>query len=613
MLNLAEYYQEHPWYTPEGLKATILWMRENLWVKARSGKKLVRFVPNKIQRRLLGYMAAQRRSGVPIRIIILKARQEGCSTLVAALFYTLVFNTPNTNAFVAAHTDVDSRTLFDKVTLFHNYLYRNNPELKAEMPLIAGSRNELIWSPPHNSKYQVHTAGSKYLRSGDTIQLAHLSELPKWEAPTEPFIALMNAVTDDVDSICIIESTAVAEGDLFHEQWMEAVEHQLQYPGASDGYLPVFFSWLEGTDNRMKVPANYKGPPLSEEEILLRDVYGADREQLFWRRWAIRVKCGGDLDLFHRENPTTAGEAFLASGRPGIPLDIVRLHRSQEVDPRYGRFEWADELRKGADFLVEDDVSAGSEPRYSQLGLWRVWEEPVERMDYAIGADVAEGLLSDTNDPKSKPDLSAIVVIDRSTMAVVAAYVGRPSPHELAIEMEKACRAYNDAYLTPEVNNHGYSTLEKLIEDGFVDRLYHRSGSFEHIETHEPHKYGWITGNSKDRYWLIHGWIEACHSQDQNSPTAPVLMRSKEIANEEATFIIDGKGKRQHKAGAHDDMLFAAMIAIQVHKWAPRARRGAYVGTDGKIRPGGRDYLYVGGRDPGILEDTGGGDKWVTT
>jgi hypothetical protein len=593
-----------PWHTPDGMRYMLAWWERNLVVKPKGGKKTVPFVPNVIQRKLLGVMARQRRAGYPVRIIILKARQEGCSTLVAALFYYLVCATSNVNAFVCAHDAKGSSALWGKVQMYHD----NNPRVVPN-DLKYSSARELIWKMPHNSTYKVQTAGSTNIGRSDTFQYAHLSEMPFWPNQGESVDSVTQAVAKDEDSICVIESTANGEGDEFHNRWLSAIQKQRDDFGSLDSYIPVFFSWMDNPEYAKPVPKGlFQRVPLDEEERWLYRVKKATPEQLYWRRIILNEESGGDVERFHAAYPSTPGEAFLTSGRPAFTREIIGMHRKTIEKPALGHFEWADETKTQVRFVPDETADAKTD------NVWRIYRRPRDRYDYAIGADVAEGKPSDPSDAKSESDRSAIGVLCRSELETCAVFYGRPFPEDLADEMEKACVYYNHAYMTPEINNHGYTTLCKLLADGYGQYVYRREGSREDMETRDPDKYGWVTKDRIARDNLIHEWLRYCRGYE-----TPEIIKCYDamLVHEESTFIFNARGKREHKPSCFDDVLFAHMIALRVHlsKSCPRTRSGITVDhLTGKPVAGRKGSQYIGGYDEGVgVTRTYDEDIWTTT
>ena len=77
-----------------GKQSAINFIQKNLHIQNKGGK-LVPLRFNWAQQRLYREIERQRAAGRPVRIIILKARQVGFSTAVAALFYERSARYPN--------------------------------------------------------------------------------------------------------------------------------------------------------------------------------------------------------------------------------------------------------------------------------------------------------------------------------------------------------------------------------------------------------------------------------------------------------------------------------------------------------------------------------------
>ena len=105
--------------------------------------KLVLFKLNQAQAKLLDTIKREYEAGKPIRIVVLKARQLGFSTLTEAmLFYRSVMQ-ENTNGLIIAHTDEATTNLFNMSKRFYD-------ELPLDLkPMIKTSNaKELIFENP---------------------------------------------------------------------------------------------------------------------------------------------------------------------------------------------------------------------------------------------------------------------------------------------------------------------------------------------------------------------------------------------------------------------------------------------------------------------------------
>jgi hypothetical protein len=242
-------------------------------------------------------------------------------------------------------------------------------------------------------------------------------------------------------------------------------------------------------------------------------------------------------------------------------------------------------------------------------------EAPERTGFYALGADVAEGSVSDRNDARSDRDFSAITVLNRKTLTTAAVYQGRIEPDVLGLEMLKAAEHFNRAWMANEVNSAGMATLAAIRH---YERVMPREGAPDLTVAPDERpldKLGWRTTTST-RDMLIDGWIAACRRGMDGSWHGRVKCLSRLLAQEESTFVRTATGKREHRPSCHDDVLFSGMIALRVHQTCPmeadmpdEEQREAIREAIGAVKPKASDF--EGGVDewnPDLEEEDEGGD-----
>ena len=109
-----------------------------------------------------------------IRIIILKARQQGLSTMVGGYLYFSVSQNPATKAMVISHQSDSTRALYDMTKRYHE----NCPDILKPHTKYS-SRRELSFDVL-DSSYVVATAGGESVGRGETLTHVHASELAFW-------------------------------------------------------------------------------------------------------------------------------------------------------------------------------------------------------------------------------------------------------------------------------------------------------------------------------------------------------------------------------------------------------------------------------------------------
>lgn len=503
--------------------------------------RTIPFKLNKPQLRLYEAMAMQRRAGLPVRLIVLKARQMGFSTLTGGVMFSREGTAKNRLGLIVSHKDEQTKELFG---MHKRFLDNLPPQMR---PQVAASNGyEIVFDRPTRSKSKVEglgsrikcaTAGGKGLGRGSTIQDLHLSELAFWPGdPRQNLLALMQAVPDDPGTMVVIESTANGY-NTFKDLWDEAEERKKQ--GNLDGFWPVFFPWHELAEYRRTVPPGFRRTDGEEE---LARLYGLDDEQLYWRRWCIETNCAGDARLFKQEYPACPEEAFLATGtcvfdQERLVARIEELRKAKAVSIKTGDFG----ITYGGSILDIKKWEWRDDPK----GCIRIYREPEPGVPYVIGADTAG---SDGKDKDS--DFFAAHVLDNRTGAQVAVLHGRLGEREFTEQLFALGKTYNNALIGIETN---YSTYpNELIQLMGYRRLYvqqHTDDFTKKIIT----KYGWDT-NRVTRPLIIDGLKDVAKHSMELIGDIPTLQ-------EMLVFIKNAAGRPEAEAGQHDDLVMSLAIA----------------------------------------------------
>ena len=265
---------------------------------------VVRFVPNRIQRRMLARLHT--------RNLALKSRQVGTTTLFCLLWLdTALFSQEPIRCGIIAQDREASENIFrDKV----KFAYDNLPEeLRERMPLAKDSASELLFE--HNGA-SVRVATS--MRSG-TIHRLLISEFGKICAQTPD--KAREVVTGSIPSvpktgIVVIESTAEGQDGPFYTMTERAKALAQQHARLSEkDYRFHFFAWWEAPEYAMD-PASVLVSDVDHryfnevENRIGRKVSAAQRA------WYVATRdsdFGGEAPLMWQEYPSTPEEAFQAS------------------------------------------------------------------------------------------------------------------------------------------------------------------------------------------------------------------------------------------------------------------------------------------------------------
>ena len=495
-----------------------------LKIKTKSGT-VVPFRLNDAQRKLYAVAKRQQDAGKPVRLIILKARQLGFSTLTEGLIFHACATRKNVNALIVAHREDATANLFRMSKLFYDELpapvkpmlrASNAQELVFENPSKLRSEREA--RPGLRSRIRCATAGGRGIGRSDTLQCVHLSEYAFWpdgaDGKASTLAGILQAVPSLPGTMVVIESTANGFED-FKERWDAAVA------GEND-FEPVFFAWFENPDYSMPVVPGTEWTP---EERELRDAYRLTDGQLQWRRWCIANNCGGSLDMFRQEYPASPGEAFLHSGTGVFDNEQIVL-RLERLPGPVGRGEFAD-----------------GEWTESETGAITLYELPEEGVPYVLGGDTAgEG-----------SDYFTAIVIDNVTGRIAAKLRQKYSEPEYVRQICALGRFYNDALVAIETNFSTYPVM-KLQEMEYQNQY---SREREDTYTRQMRKsYGFRT-DRQSRPRAIANLVEVFSSH-------PEWFTDRELLEEMLTFCYNEDHRPEALAGKHDDLVMGAAITYAV-------------------------------------------------
>lgn len=508
-----------------------------LYIRTKEGG-IIPFRLNKPQQKMYDAMKRQRSAGLPVRLIVLKARQMGFSTLIGGTIFHRCATGEHKLGFVVSHDDKSTKKLFEMHKRYLDLL----PQ--AMRPQVAASNGyQLVFDRPArsrsrvaglDSRIEIATAGGSGIGRGSTIQYLHLSEYAFWPGdPNENFVSLMQAVPDDPGTIVVIESTANGYND-FKDKWDAAVDRERR--GELDGFLPVFFAWFEMDEYRRPVPPNFVR---TDEEQELAQRYGLDDEQLQWRRWKIENDCGGDLDKFRQEYPACPEEAFLATGSCVFDQQTL-VRRMEEVrEAPWNRGEFRVEYRTMADGTPGLAIKSW-QWREDKRGGVRILKTPETGVPYVLGADTAgEG-----------SDFFAAHVLDNRTGEQVAVVHQQYGERQFTEQLYALGKYYNDALIGIEVNFSTYPN--ELIQLLGYRRLYVRQAVDDYEKTVQK-KFGFRT-DTRTRPLIIDGLKDVVHQ-------TPELIGDYDTLQEMMTFIRSDTGRPQAETGQHDDLVMSLAIA----------------------------------------------------
>ena len=365
--------------------------------------------------------------------LILKARKEGFTSLVLAIWLVSCLFIQNTRAVVVSHEDDATKRLFAKVKFYLETM--GVSDQKFAVTLDDDSKKQITF-PLTNSSFWIGTAGSRTFGRGDDITLLLLSEVAHYK--NQDFLTgLIAACTPTAWHV--METTANGIGERFNLMWEEAGD-----PQGGSGWKRHFFGWFEDPTHSAPVPEHLSPLLLTAAEARMRESIKAGTgveisdAQIYWYRQTYNSM--PDKSKMVQEYPSNAREAFISSGR-----HVFNIQKLDEYLQRCTPAQWVGELT---------DDGHTVQFRDNPEGPFSMWKNRRDGRRYLISADVAKGVLDGA--------WSVARVWDRSSWEPVAMYRARLDPGDFGEVLTTMGYFLNNAILAPENNNHGWACLERI-------------------------------------------------------------------------------------------------------------------------------------------------------
>lgn len=516
-------------------------------IKDKVSCRDVPFVLNRPQRRVVALLEQDRVAGRPLRLIMLKARQWGGSTLVQMyMAWIQLVHRRNWNSLICAHvkdTSVTIRGMYER--LIEDYpaeLCDTEGGPLAFRPFGRSQNTRVING--RGCRVTVASAERQDAVRGADYAMAHLSETAFWpntpqRSPRDLIRAVCGAIAYEPYTLIVMESTANGIGNYFHSEWERC--------SADRGdKRAVFVPWYEIEIYRRPVAegemlALYES--LDSYELMLWNM-GLTLEMIMWYR--LKRREYPDEQMMHAEYPTTADEAFINTGA-GV-FDAAKIM----------------ELRRGCrEPLLRGDVSRRTGlPVADAKGGLSVWEHPREDENYVVSVDIggrAPGA-----------DWSVICVMAAGVGGedgvpvprVVAQWRGHTDHDLLADKAVAVARHYGGALLVVESNtleqeaggaDESLSVLARIARG--YGNVYTRK-AVDTLSGRTTRRVGFHT-NRRTKPLLVSTLV--AHVRELS-----YVERDAGACAELSTYTRTPKGVYEARQGCHDDMLMTRALALYV-------------------------------------------------
>lgn len=560
------------------------WAAVLVYIKCKGGGEDVLFRLSRPQRRFVERLERLRKAGKPIRIVLLKARQWGGST-VSQLYmaWLQLVHKVGLNSLIIAHQGAGSdeiKDMFDRMIKAYpvEMLHKLGEAYDANEPKLVGvgKSGSIYRVPQRNCKIKIGTAERPDSCRGGDYNLVHLSEVGLWKAtegkkPEDIVRSACSGVLYRPYTMIVYESTANGTGNFFQREYDMASKGKSQFEA-------MFVSWFDieiystPVDDILSFAANLYDNRNNDNVASSREESG----KYLWWLW----EKGATLEAIHwyilerakynehasmaSEYPSDDVEAFVHSGTMVFDKYKVEAFKKYCKEPRFVGDVYAD---------ADEGKNALKNLRFveDRQGVLWIWEKPEIDED----EKVTDRYLTvvDVGGRSSKADWSVIVVFDRLFMAeggrpaVVAQWYGHCDIDLLAWKAAQIAAFYDNSLLVIESNTLETHDKERDVDGdqsqfilnqikGVYPNLYARKQSEEDILQGLPTKYGFHT-NVATKPMVISTMVKVIREN-------LYVERDARCLDEYLTYEKKPNGAYGAIIGKHDDLLMTRAIGLHI-------------------------------------------------
>lgn len=569
------------------------WAARYVRIKSKEGD-IIPFRLNAPQRRLVEAFEGMRLRAVPIRLVLLKARQWGGSTATQLyMAWIQLVHRTGWNSLIIGHQSAATAEVNGMFELMmEHYPIELLVDLDCQVPPKAVKMSNLHGTtstrvvPLRNARIKLGTAERPQSVRGGDSSMVHCTEVAFWKktegrTPTQMMKAATSGVLYRPLTMIVYESSANGVGNFFHSEyeaakaglsqfeslfvaWYEIEQYSLEFneanmPRSESKGAPRFATARELA--RWMLVNRYDGSAMSERTVPGRYIWrlwerGATLEAINWYI-AERTKYVDHADMAS-EFPSDDIEAFAHSGSRVFSLERLEQMRENCAAPAF------------TGDLVADAPSGpaaikGLRFEPFDCGKLHIWEMPAKHDPDSLTPPMADRYVTtvDIGGRSPQSDWSVIHVLDRAPLAeglpvaTVAQWRGHVDMDLLAWKAAQIAAFYGNSLLVIESN-----TVETTESDRWVDgdqspylfimldrvypNIYYRANGRPGFHT-----------NIVTKPMVISTLVQAVRD-------GLLVERSQECIDEFCCYERRPDGSFGAIAGKHDDMLMTRAIGLHI-------------------------------------------------
>ena len=569
--------------------------------------EILQFSPRVSQEIFKSVVAHFEELEVAIELLILKARQLGCSTYTALMFLHRLLFRQNTQA-VMASVQADKSELIGRIL---SVCYERCPwwlvprQTTVRVGKMMGFDNGSILSIQSGMQ-------ATGIAQGWTPVCVHLSELADVPNPKKTIEeGLLRATHPSRNMFQVHEGTGGGNTGWLADTWRTAKE---DYPRGLSRFCPLFLSWPTATDlypeadwlKKFPIPESWIPCEATRKHVRKAEFYirsspflsavcGVDyvmprHQQWFWefnylasvktkteRTWASQMPAD-DFEALTGKNDLVFDQETIQVRTNERQRDykiyaIVGQQIDEGFEPDESQIDYDDER-----IVIEWESHRGIHYSWTLIPLkpfdesnesasfdkLLVFEEPIQGKEYTIGIDTADGLGKEDEDravcnvtKSAKGNYPDIQVAELSSVRInPPQMVGFAAA--LGAWYGKACMDSRGAkFVIEQRMKPGDDCQLQLKLMGFL--WHHRMVRYDKKELKENvgTQEGWLS-SAWSVPLMTHRFVDAIKN-GWYKPNSPYFIR--ELGDYERKVAASGKTKLEHQSGKHDDRIRAAAMA----------------------------------------------------
>lgn len=495
------------------------WCCTQIRIKYKGKGKRDPFILNRAQRYYLSVLERLRKAGVPIYIILLKARQWGGSTMTQ--FYMMwiqKMHKMHWNSVIVGDVEKQSKVV---LAMYEQACQEYDTFIDEGIPTILkpyGRTNDVRLLEDRGCTISIGSMQKPNKIRSEDISMAHLTEVGIWKetegkSPEDVIQSIEGSILPGAYTMLVEESTAKGVGNYFHNTYTAA-------KAGENNFTPVFIPWFMidiyskkiSLFNTTTTDEEYREfiVSMTEYEWSLWQL-GATLEAINWYRTKSR---GMDEWRMKSEFPSTDIEAFQSTGRGYFKDEYLEECYQSCRQPKI-----VGEIVSSASSLNKTQYLQNLRIEPNSKGNLKVWTDVDRSIDmhdrYVVCVDLGKGATD-------AADSTIACVFDRYWQQegedgypeVVAEWAGKESETDLlAWRIAQIAAYYNNALLVIESNTIDSSKESRFravldeIKD-YYPNIYKRSiANKTDVGTTGGFRYGWNTNHqSKEEICADLGW-----------------------------------------------------------------------------------------------------------